>query len=124
MKKVISSWFMVHSKLVHGSWFIVHGKKKESMNYQPLTTNQLGFTLVEMLVTIAILALMGAVMTEVFVRTLRANNKAQVLSIMKQNGQTALETMDKIVRNATAIHCPNSSSQASILVVEKEAEDI
>jgi prepilin-type N-terminal cleavage/methylation domain-containing protein len=82
-----------------------------------------GFTLVEMLVTIAILALMGAILTEVFVRSLRANNKARVLSVIKQNGQTALESIDKAVRNADRVICPPTHNiPSSILVFTKENE--
>lgn len=79
-----------------------------------------GFTLIEMLVVIAVLSVMGAVLTEVFVRSSRANAKSQVVAIIKQNGQAALETMDKTTRNATQVLCPDASDTASdTLVVSK-----
>lgn len=85
--------------------------------------NSFGFTLVEMLVVIAILAVMGGVLTEVFVRTLRANNKSQVLSLIKQNGQNAFEEMDKAVRNSQTVLCPYTSNTPSkILVISKKSE--
>lgn len=87
------------------------------------TYNQFGFTLIEMLVVIAVLSVMGAVLTEVFVRTSRANAKTQVVAIIKQNGQAALETMDKTTRNATEVLCPIASDTASdTLVVSKISE--
>lgn len=82
-----------------------------------------GFTLVEMLVVITILAVVGGILTEVFVRTLRANNKSQVLSIVKQNGQNTLELIDKAVRNSEEVICPVSSDTASsVLVISKVSE--
>lgn len=77
------------ASLVHGSWFMVHRKD-----------NQSGFTLGEILVVIAVLATVGVILTQVFINTLRTSNKAQVITIIKQNGQNALEVLDKEIRNA------------------------
>jgi prepilin-type N-terminal cleavage/methylation domain-containing protein len=101
--------------------------KLKSKNFQFSILNSQfknrGFTLVEMLVTIAILALMGAILTEVFVRSLRANNKARVLSVIKQNGQTAFESIDKALRNADRVICPPTHEvPSSILVFTKKSE--
>lgn len=70
------------------------------------SSNSGAFTLVEILVVIGLIAIMGVVITEVFFRSLRGSNKAQMLSIIKQNGQTALDKMDKSIRNADNVICP------------------
>lgn len=46
-------------RLVISSWFIVHRKDKQSINHQPPTTTQLGFTLVELLVVISIISVLA-----------------------------------------------------------------
>ncbi len=65
-----------------------------------------GFTLVELLVVISVLSIVGVIILTIFTRTLRGNNKAQILLAMKQNGQAVLENMDKTVRNSDYVVCP------------------
>ncbi len=64
-----------------------------------------GFTLIEMIVVVAVLIIMGAILSQIFSNTLRGSNKAQVLSSIKQNGQSALDTMDKTIRQADKVVC-------------------
>lgn len=65
-----------------------------------------GFTLTEILVVMAITAIVGTMLVVAFTNTLRGNNKAQILSVIKQNGQAILENMDKTIRNADNVVCP------------------
>lgn len=76
-----------------------------------------GFTLAEVLVAIAIIAVVGAIMVAIFVNTLRGSSKSQALSVIKQNGQALLETMDKTIRNSNDVVCISSSN----LIVEGDA---
>jgi len=68
-----------------------------------------GFTLVEIIVVLAIMAILGLVLTQIFYSTLRGGSKAQVLSVVKQNGQSAVEAMDKTIRSADKVVnlCPS-----------------
>lgn len=75
------------------------------------------FTLVEILVVISIMAIMGLILTEVFIRSLRGGNKAEVLAIIKQNGQSVLENMDKNIRNSDSVVCTDNLGE--VLVLEK-----
>ena len=68
-----------------------------------------GFTLLEMLVSIAIIALMSAVLSQVFITTLRVNTKTELLKDMKQNGELALETMVRLIQNAKRVDCVSAS---------------
>lgn len=73
-----------------------------------------GFTLAEVLVVMAIVSIMGVLLTEIFFRSLRGGNKANLISSLKQNGQSVLESMDKSIRNSDLIVCPQiSGGQAS-----------
>lgn len=76
-----------------------------------------GFTLVEILVVIAVIAIIGTIMVAIFANTLRGSNKAQVLSVIKQNGQAVLENMDKTVRGADDVICPARTTPTSTNLV-------
>jgi len=69
-----------------------------------------GFTLVEILVVIAILSVLGVLILTIFTRTLRGSNKSQIIGKIKQNGQSVLEQMDKTVRNSDKVVCVISSN--------------
>lgn len=64
------------------------------------------FTLVELLVVIAVLSVIAILILTIFSRSLRGNNKAQILSAIKQNGQSVLENIDKTIRGADNVVCP------------------
>lgn len=83
-----------------------------------------GFTLVEILVVIAITAIVGTIMVAIFSNTLRGSNKSQILAAIKQNGQAVLENMDKTIRNSGDVVCPQiipplTSASSDTLVVVK-----
>lgn len=73
-----------------------------------------GFTLAEILVVIAVLAILGGLILVIFINTLRGSNKSQILLSIKQNGQSVLETMDKTVRNADEVVCTSSDTLVTV----------
>lgn len=75
-----------------------------------------GFTLVEIIVVIAIIAIAGTMLVVIFSSTLRGSNKAQMLAVIKQNGQSVLENMDKIIRNADNVVCLNDDNATLVVV--------
>ncbi len=77
-----------------------------------------GFTLVEILVAIAIIAIIGTIMVAVFINTLRGSNKSQILASIKQNGQAVLENMDKTIRNSDDVICPTSGWSNTIVLLK------
>lgn len=82
-------------------------------------SNVRGFTLAEMLVVIAIVAIVGTILVTIFNNTLLGSNKSQILSAIKQNGQSVLENMDKTIRNADNLVCVSESPNNTIVVVQK-----
>lgn len=66
-----------------------------------------GFTLAEILVVISVLAVVGVIFTEIFFRSIRGNNRAQILNKIKQEGQNVMNILDREARNAENIICPN-----------------
>lgn len=79
-----------------------------------------GFTLVETLIVLSILSILSIIFVQIFFRTLRGGNKAQIVGIVKQNGQAALETMDKAIRSADKVICPESNTALDTLVIQKD----
>jgi len=77
-----------------------------------------GFTLVELLVVVAVLSIMGVLLLTIFTSSLRGSNKSQILSSIKQNGQAVLENMDKTIRSADRVVCV-SSEDKTVVVVNK-----
>ena len=65
-----------------------------------------GFTLVEILVVISLLSVFGILILTIFTRTLKGGNKSQIIGIIKQNGQSVLDSMDKTIRNSDGVVCP------------------
>lgn len=68
-----------------------------------------GFTLAEILVVMGVLSIAGVLVLAIFTNTLRGNNKSQIISQIKQNGQSVLETVDKTIRNADEVVCKANS---------------
>lgn len=83
-----------------------------------------GFTLVEILVTMSIVAIAGVILVMIFANTLRGSSKAQILAVIKQNSQSVLGTIDNAIRNADNIVCPEvippaTNASGDTLVVVK-----
>ena len=81
--------------------------------------NKHAFTLVETLIVLSILSILSVVLVQIFISSLRGGSKAQIVGIVKQNGQAALETMDKAIRNADEVICPQANTTLDTLVIQK-----
>ncbi|MBI2196751.1 type II secretion system protein [Candidatus Daviesbacteria bacterium] len=93
--------------------------KKVQLHLRGVKLNS-GFTLVEILVVIAITAIVGTIMVAIFSNTLRGSNKSQILAAIKQNGQAVLDHMDKTIRDADEVVCPKLvNPEPNTLVIVK-----
>lgn len=70
----------------------------------------LGFSLLEMVISIAILAMVSIVFSQVFISTLRSNTKTELLKEVKQNGDLSMATMVRMVQNAESATCPDTQT--------------
>lgn len=88
------------------------------MNYKLITNNRKseGFTLVELLVVIAVMSIFGLLILNIFTQSLRGSNKSQIIGVIKQNGQAVLETMDKAVREADNVICLSDTLDTMVAV--------
>lgn len=86
-----------------------------------MKTGQQGFTIIEILFALVILASMGIVLSQTFFTSTRSNTKEEILKEVKQNGDFALDTMERIIRNAKSLSSTcGSSNQQSITVVNPD----
>lgn len=69
-----------------------------------------GFTLIEILVSFAVLVVIVMVSSNLFFVLLRGSTKAKTMQIIKQNGDYSLSVMTRMIRNARSIGTYTSSS--------------
>lgn len=73
-----------------------------------------GFTLVEMLVVIALLGILTVSISEILFSVIRSSTKGEITKEVKQNGDYALAIIDQMTRNASDAACTGASSKYSI----------
>ncbi len=78
-----------------------------------------GFTLLELVVSIAIVAVISVVLSQVFLVTLRTNSKTEIAKDMKQNGDLALESMVRMIQKAKSVSstCAASGTVAQSVTI-------
>ena len=74
-------------------------KQKTEQNNRQAT----GFTLIEILVVVGLLAVMAAIGSNMFFTTLRSSNKSKTLTTVKQNGDYALTTIERLIRDSEKV---------------------
>lgn len=67
--------------------------------------NKKGFTLIEILVVVVLLSILGLILTNVLTQVLRGQNKINVVSLVKQNGQLVLDKLSGEIRSAEKVLC-------------------
>ena len=65
-----------------------------------------GFTLLEIIVSVGILAIVVPLLAQVLFTTTHVNKKTELLADIKQNGNFALDVIARMVRSAKAIDVP------------------
>lgn len=81
-------------KLVHSSLFIVHCKKK-TIYHEPFTINYKGFTLVEILVALGIVAFLAGLSLTFLFQTFFGGAKTAITIETKQAGERVLSHIEK-----------------------------
>lgn len=67
-----------------------------------------GFTLIEMLVVITMVAVIGTLVVTILAMTLRGSRKADLVSNIKQNGNAAISQIVRQIRYAKSLDIPTS----------------
>lgn len=79
-----------------------------------------GFTLIEMLVSAGIMALLSVVITQIFVATTRNSTKTDVLTDVRQNGNYALGVMERMIRSAKSVTVCGVTPTSSIEITNED----
>ncbi len=69
--------------------------------------HKLGFTLVELLAVIVVMASIGGIIFGVLFASLRGSNKSTNVTTLQQNGNYALSQITKMIRNARSLEYPS-----------------
>lgn len=79
-----------------------------------------GFTLLEILVTVSVLMIVGILLTQVFVTTIRTSTKSEIAKEVKQNGDFALDSMTRMIQNAQDVttDCVDTGSVGSTITIK------
>lgn len=82
--------------------------------------NNRGFTLIEVLLASLIIGVVGFILADILLRSFKVNDKVQLISNIKQNGQNALNIISETIRNSDEIICPESNSITNKAIVLKK----
>lgn len=83
---------------------------KEKNKAYPVWSSQAGFTLIEMLVVVAIVGVVATISTQIVLSLIRSNNKTNVQNEVKQNGSYTIDLIERDVRAATAAISTDSTN--------------
>ena len=85
-------------------------------------TNFLGFSLLEALVAVTILGIIGFILADVMIRSFKSTTRTQNISLLKQNGQSAINSIVQTLRTADKVVCviPNPTS-GDILTIQTKS---
>lgn len=70
-----------------------------------MNKKNIGYTLIELLIVVAILGTVGFTATQIFFTVLQSTAKADLTREVKQNGDYAISNMEKMIRNAKSVSC-------------------
>jgi prepilin-type N-terminal cleavage/methylation domain-containing protein len=83
-----------------------------------------GFTLIEMLVVIVLIGLLVTTGSLVFIASLKASSKSQVMTAIKQEGNYALGLMERYIRNARKINVCQPAGNNNLLTLTNPDQEI
>lgn len=74
-----------------------------------------GYTLIEMIVVIALLGLVGVAVVAMFLTTTRSGGKSGALALVKEEGDYAITTMERYIHFAKTLDCTGAPTSVSII---------
>jgi prepilin-type N-terminal cleavage/methylation domain-containing protein len=89
-------------------------------------TQSVGFTLIEILITISIVGIIGILLAQVFFTTTKVNTKTELQKDIRQNGQFALDVMSRMIRSAIEVTstCDTTGTQSTSIQITNPDGDM
>jgi prepilin-type N-terminal cleavage/methylation domain-containing protein len=88
-----------------------------------LSANQKGFTLVELMLVIALLGISVGVTNDILMSLVRSNNKTQVMNEIEQQSNFVSSKIERELRDARIITSPSAASSSNSLIFETKDGD-
>ncbi len=82
-----------------------------------------GFTLVEIVVVMALFAITSVVSTQIFISILRSQLKSEVSKEVKQNGDYAYSAMEQMIRNASQVVTACTTPSTTLQIINQDGGD-
>lgn len=87
-------------------------------NFSSLKVNKIGgFTLLEVLVTTAIIGVLFIMASAIFINTVRSANKANITNEAKENASLVIQSLERDIRNASGYTINGSGSTLTLTYV-------
>ena len=77
-----------------------------------------GFSLIEMLIVVAVFSILAVVATQSLSSSLRGSKKSESQVIVRENVDFALSTMERLLRNADSLNCASSDANTLVYIDE------
>lgn len=84
------------------------------MHIQAKQSGQRGFTLLEVLISVAVMSVIGTIIAQSFFTTTRSSAKVEILKDTKQSGDFAMSVMERMIRNASDITTSCASTGTTV----------
>ena len=82
-----------------------------------MNNNKSGYSLIELLVVITLIAILGTLTAEAFILGLRAQSKSEILKEVKQNSEYIGQVIENMVRNSIDIEETQCNSNTQELTI-------
>lgn len=82
--------------------------------------NKKGVTLLETLIAVSVMAIIGIVIMELLRITFQSNSKTQLINSIKQNGQSAISSIEDSMRFADRVACVSPDSSTIVVVKDNK----
>lgn len=83
-----------------------------------------GLTLIELIVSVAVLAIISTTVLTILVTVLRSSAKTGVIQELKQNGETSSAIMSDFIRRAKSLNSPCDGTSTSFLEIKADDDEL
>lgn len=80
----------------------------------------LGFTLIEIIMTVGVLGVLFATAVALFLRTFRAGGKTGSIISIEQNAQLSINIIDRLIKNAQAVNSACPATTTSLILTNAD----